>query len=220
MRILLATCVLLAAPVALFAQRPGGCSRVSLDYQGTTYGLIDLGGACWFDRNLAAEAYRTGEPIATAPDNATWSSGRSGYVAPTRYPDSPKAGLLYTFAAVSDPRGLCPSGFHVASRADWDAVLEELGGYLVAGTALKAVPSDKAGWDGTDTMGFRALPVGIRGFSGRYFEEGLYTAWWTSTPHADQGAWFVDLLDGTGACYRHGGNVRNAGFSVRCVADR
>jgi|LauGreDrversion4_2_1035121.scaffolds.fasta_scaffold78942_2 uncharacterized protein (TIGR02145 family) len=207
---------LFAAP-ALQAQ---GCRSTSISYQGTSYGLVDIGGACWFDRNLATEVYRNGETIGSAAVNADWSSAQEGRTAPVRYAESPKSGLLYNFYAVTDARGLCPAGYHVATSEDWQAVVEELGGYLVAGEALKAVPSDRAGWDGTDRVGFRALPVGIRGFSGRYFEEGVYTAWWTSTPHGADGAWFTDLVGGEGACYRHGGNVRNAGLSVRCVADR
>jgi hypothetical protein len=41
-----------------------GCgSQSTLNYNGRTYDLVEIGGQCWFAENLATEQYKNGEPI-------------------------------------------------------------------------------------------------------------------------------------------------------------
>jgi len=59
-------------------------------------------------------------------------------------------------------RGVCPSGWHIPSGEEWDALVAFAGGEK-AGSNLKA----KSGWNnkgnGTDKYGFGALPGGVGG---------------------------------------------------------
>ncbi len=189
-------------------------------YQGVSYGLVPLGTQCWFAHNLEVETYRNGDPIPLARTRLEWSHATVGVCSPPPWQELPRSGRLYSFAAVCDARGLCPSGFHVPTLQEWRAAIDALGGPSAAGAALKSPPHPFGGWNGNGESDFRALPVGMRSFSGKFFYGGVYAAWWTSTPHAAEGGWFVDVIDGDSTCYVHGGNVLGSGFSVRCVADR
>ena len=83
-------------------------------------------------------------------------------------------GRLYNGYAVMDARGICPSGWHVSNDADW-LELEVLSGMLPT-TALQTGSRGNVahtlkstdGWgalvDGLNTIGFSALPGGLREF--------------------------------------------------------
>jgi uncharacterized protein (TIGR02145 family) len=64
-------------------------------------------------------------------------------------------GASATDADPSGVQGVCPKGWHVPSKAEWDRLITTLGGPDVAGTALTATS-----WGGTNTSGFNALPAG------------------------------------------------------------
>ena len=127
-------------------------------------------------------------------------------------------GRLYNFFAVSDSRGLCPTGYHVPSDEEWTVLENHLGGSSVAGTALKSSPSDTPAWDGDNSSGFSALPGGYRYYDGGIFlDQGYLGAWWSSSPDG-AGAWFRYLYSGFSNVYRTNDYTRY-GFSVRCVRD-
>jgi len=65
-------------------------------------------------------------------------------------------------------RGVCPAGWHIPSKAEWQELVDLAGGDKVAGKKLKAT----IGWSyprdgGTDDYGFSALPGG-RGYNKSY----------------------------------------------------
>jgi len=57
-------------------------------------------------------------------------------------------------------QGICPDGWHLPTRTEWNALFTEVGGKSTAGKILKS----QTGWDGngTDEYGFSALPAGGR----------------------------------------------------------
>ena len=88
--------------------------------------------------------------------------------------------------------GVCPEGWHLPSREEWNTLIDYVGGLSVAGANLKA----ETGWsngNGTDTHGFSALPYGYRfdsmssgSTSGAYF--------WTSTERSSNTADNIQIL--------------------------
>jgi uncharacterized protein (TIGR02145 family) len=116
----------------------------------------------------------------------------------------------------------CPTGWHLPSRQEWNALVAATGGDNAAGKALKA----RGGWDnhngknggGTDSSGFFALPGGFRFTDGNSYDMGDIADWWTSTEGRG------------GAAYRRGMSYddngvfedeseKSMGFSVRCLRD-
>jgi uncharacterized protein (TIGR02145 family) len=133
----------------------------SVTYEGQTYKTVKIGTQTWLAKNL-----------------------NNGVAGSKCYDNDPancdKYGRLYDWAtAMSLPpgcnenscssqiqskhRGICPNGWHIPSNADWDKLMEFVGGISTAGTKLKA----KSGWDGngngTDDYDFSALPGGLLG---------------------------------------------------------
>jgi uncharacterized protein (TIGR02145 family) len=184
------------------------------------YALVEIGTQCWFKENLASDSYRNGEPIPGNLSDSQWLSASSGAQAVYNNDSGGLAtyGRLYNFFAVSDSRGLCPTGYHVPSDEEWTVLENHLGGSNVAGIALKSSPSDTPAWDGGNSSGFSALPGGGRNnFYGFFGNQGDYGFWWSSSPVGTY-AWYRFLYSWYSSVLRYNVNAR-AGFSVRCVRD-
>jgi uncharacterized protein (TIGR02145 family) len=197
------------------------------DGDGNEYRTVQIGNQVWFAENLRSSTYRNGDPIPGGLTDEEWTSTTSG--AQTVYGEGTtdvlqgsadevenleKYGRLYNWYAVNDPRGLCPSGYHVPSVADWQKLVDELGGEEVAGEALK----DDRKWDGNNSSGFSALPGGFRYYaSGYFYYQGYYGYWWSSSPDGTL-AWYRFLFSGYSNVFRSSFSTRY-GFSVRCVRD-
>jgi len=117
----------------------------------------------------------------------------------------------------------CPRGWHLASRKEWQTLVDYAGGNNVAGKNLKA----KSGWrdnkgktgNGIDAYGFSALPGGYRGINDEFFGIGCGTIWWTSTKYDNNdNAYNRDMSFDSDAVLDYG-NAYSGCFSVRCVQD-
>ncbi len=169
---------------------------------------IKIGSQTWATEDLKVTKFRNGEPIPLVKDNKEWVRLDSA-----AYCITPDGNYLYNWFAVSDPRGLAPAGWRVPSDANWQKLVDELGGKEVAGEALKAAAP---AWDGTNTSGFSALPGGYRNPGNGYFsDQGNYGFWWSSSPNGT-GAWLRYLLSGLSSVTRVYDDSQN-GFSVRCI---
>jgi uncharacterized protein (TIGR02145 family) len=205
----------------------GGAATVTFD--GHTYALVAIGTQCWFAENLRSDNYRNGDAIPGNLSDAQWTSTSSG--AQTVYGEGSSAvydgssdevanlatyGRLYNWYAVNDSRGLCPSGFHVPSDGEWTVLETALGGWSVAGAALKA---SSPAWDGTNSSGFSALPGGFRETGdGNFYDQGYLGYWWSSSPSGTY-AWYRYLFSGDSTVGRFSNYATRDGFSVRCVRD-
>jgi len=126
-------------------------------------------------------------------------------------------GGLYNWYAVDDARGLCPSGWHVPTDAEWTILTEHLGLSVAAGQ-MKTTYGWENGGNGANSSGFSGLPGGYRNYlNGYFFDAGLYGFWWSSSPNGSL-AWFRNLFSLNENVFRYNGNLR-FGFSVRCVWD-
>lgn len=121
-------------------------------------------------------------------------------------------------------RGICPDGWHLPSKADWDTLLLVVGGSNMEGKKLKAstVWGDK--YKGTDEFGFSALPGGQRMLGGSYIWDEVYAYFWTSSDYGDNFDAYNVMLryDYDDAIINIGGDCANKGcaLSVRCLRDK
>jgi uncharacterized protein (TIGR02145 family) len=191
------------------------------DIDGNFYPSIIINGQEWMQKNLAVTKYRNGDPIPTGLSDATWSSTTSGAYAIYNNDAANNTiyGKLYNWYAVNDSRGLCPTGWHVPSDAEWTTLETSLGGSSVAGGKMKSI----TGWSSPNTgatneSGFSGLPGGYRSYNGTYYGVGNVGLWWSSTED-DSGFSLYRLLPyGDSLVFRDYYDKR-AGFSVRCVRD-
>jgi uncharacterized protein (TIGR02145 family) len=108
-------------------------------------------------------------------------------------------------------QGICPSGWHIPSDADWDALMTAVGGEETAGKYLKT-----SVWGGEDKYGFAALPGGYLGGFGTTGWDGC---WWSASEGLSTIAQFRGMYFGSdkvvgGYSYR-----KDFLLSVRCLKD-
>ena len=195
-------------------------------YQGYGYATTQIGGQCWFAENLRSESYRNGDEIPNDLSPLEWSLtgqgatavyGQDGvclepFSADGCWERLQLYGRLYNGYAVTDPRQLCPQGWHIPTNNDWAILADTLGGAELAGVAMKSI----GGWGeeggGSNASGFSALPGGRMIHSGSYQHLAQSGWWWTNTKLNKMVANNSDQL-------LTANNGSRAGMSVRCIQD-
>ena len=145
-------------------------------------------------------------------------------------------GRLYTWAAAMDSattgcgygktctassgkvQGVCPTGWHLPSKAEWNTLFTAVGGADSAGTMLKSTEGWEDGDNGADAYGFSALPSGNRNSDGHFNYAGSRAYFWPSSEYVQDGAYNVYLDYYDADAYQNVGN-KDCGFAVRCVKD-
>jgi uncharacterized protein (TIGR02145 family) len=125
-------------------------------------------------------------------------------------------GKLYNHFAVLDPRGLCPTNWHVPTDGEWTTLVNNVGGN---GGALKSTNLWNSPNSGANnSSGFTGLPGGFVPWDGGH--AGLYemAIWWSSTTYSSNRAWFRALMSYNNVV-EHFENLRTQGCSVRCLKD-
>lgn len=195
----------------------------AVTFHGHTYELIGIGDQCWFAENLRTEQYRNGDVIPSGLNSADWAVATEGAVSVYDEGNDGAAayleayGRLYNWYAVSDPRGVCPNGWHVPTDAEFSELVDFLGESLVAALPMKSAPSDEPGWDGTNASGFSGVAGGNRTFGGAFSNEGNMGYLWSVTS-TGTAAWSRRMSSGNAGVSRLSSSQRS-GFSVRCVRD-
>ena len=118
-------------------------------------------------------------------------------------------------------KGICPTGWHIPSNADWGVLITTVGSET-AGRYLKAT----SGWrdyegksgNGTDDFGFSALPGGSYDYSGYFVNVGNVGFWWSSSEIFSDNAYFWNMGYGYEDVYYDRINKSDL-FSVRCLQD-
>jgi len=196
MRNLLLTTAAVAAAIGL-----AGCGNSDPDTlidkrDGQKYRTVVIGGTRWMAQNLNYRA-----------DSSWCYENRADSCA--------KYGRLYYWDAA---RKVCPKGYHLPSKEEWDRLVTTAGGWKTAGDKLKS----KSGWNengnGTDNYGFSALPGGNRNSDGGFDDAGDYGDWWTATECFDGNAYSRFMFYYFGSVYEFN-YFKSYGYSVRCVAD-
>ena len=207
------------------------------DYNGNIYGTVQIGNQCWLRENLKNTHYADGTPLI---DGTSVIDITGDYLSKYCFSYNNNInnvstyGRLYTWAAVmneeptsnynpSSVQGICPSGWHLPSDAEWIELTGYLGEFDNSGGKLKE--SGTAHWldpntDATNESGFTALPGGVRFNTGTYQDMNYSGIWWSSTESDEMSANTRGLLYNSGNYVTSfNSNQKDYGFSVRCVKD-
>jgi len=124
-------------------------------------------------------------------------------------------------------QGVCPSGWHVPSQAEWDALSSHVqtasgcsscDGHLLKATDGWRNNNGNAGGNGADEYGFSALPGG-GGYSGGSFSTvGIAGNWWSASENDAAYAYIRYMYYGIKHAYWSNG-VKDNLFSLRCLQD-
>jgi uncharacterized protein (TIGR02145 family) len=204
-----------------------GTSTVS-DVDNNTYATVQIGTQCWTQSNLKVSKYRNGNNISNIIDNSAWDQTSTG--AWCNYSNNAANGTLYgklyNWYAVNDSRGLCPTGWHVPSDAEWTTLTTILGGESSAGGKMKSTATQPTpgGWNSPNTSatnlsGFTGLPGGHRVSGGGFYNLGIGGLWWSSSDAGSGSAWYRGLGYNDASAGRHNDGLHRSGLSVRCARD-
>jgi uncharacterized protein (TIGR02145 family) len=206
---------------ALFRAAPGASGTLADKRDGQKYKTAQIGNQVWTARDMN---YKTGK---------SWCYNDSDSYCE-------KYGRLYDWETAIT---VCPAGWHLPSRAEWDALVKAVSGKAMSNDdeddykskrACKALKA-KSGWrtddgmagNGTDDYGFAALPVGKRqavcyssgskSDNGCYHDAGGNGDWWSATAAGDSAyIWGINNYFGElGGFYIN----KDWGVAVRCVMD-
>lgn len=184
------------------------------DVDGNEYEITEIGTQWWMAENLKVTHYRNGDLIGTTspPDRDLSEEAYEGmrpkyqwaYDGNEQYVEM--YGRLYSWFAVTDPRGLCPAGGHVPSYDEWIVLQDYLiaGGYnydgSTTGNKIAKAMGSLVSWEPSQVAGsvgntdysakrnaskFRGLAAGIRWTDGEFAGMGLSGGWFTSTNYYD-----------------------------------
>ncbi len=133
-----------------------------------------------------------------AADTSKWDDSSKDRIVNLTKVQIKKIGYLYNWAATvgiadggnqtkdftSRRQGICPDGWHVPSKAEWQTLVDYIEktdekGEETAGKHLKTTSGWANNYNGVDTYGFGALPAGVA--SGKEVTViGVFTYFWTS----------------------------------------
>jgi uncharacterized protein (TIGR02145 family) len=198
-----------------------GCGGIT-DIDGNLYRTIVIGDQCWMMENLRVTHYRNGDSLPNVTGLEDWEGLSGG--AYCNYNNSEDSiavyGRLYNWYAVNASSDIAPEGWHVPADAEWQSLIDFLGGASVAGGKLK--DTGTVHWcspniGATNESGFKALPRGLR-YAGSFVFGCEIASFWSSTEFGDYYAW-CELIANSDSAIERSYYLRNEGFSVRCVKD-
>lgn len=186
------------------------------DFDGNTYRTVQIGTQFWMAENLKTTKYINGDPILLVNDSLQWVNLNDGaYFNIDNDPtNAAKYGCLYNLYAVTDPRKICPKGWHVPDYEELNTLIKFLGGGNAAGPKLKST----SGWaeaNGTNSSGFTALPPGCGTPSLNTWGTGIVFQCWSFDSYFLQ----LNFKKEYGAILLRKKIKDTAGNSVRCIKD-
>lgn len=199
-------------------------SDTIIDIDKNIYKTVHIGNQLWMAENLRTTHYQDGSEINLIVDNKTWASLKTGAYCWYNNDSIHKNlyGAIYNYYAICNPHNLCPMGWHVPADAEWEIVVDFLGGKNVSGGKLKEV--GLAHWKGpnicaNNSTGFTALPGGYRiGNSGSFYDFGSVGFWWSSTEYNSEYA-YIRYINNNNSSLKKNFYIKRFGFSVRCIKD-
>ena len=77
-------------------------------------------------------------------------------------------------------QGVCPNGWHLPNKTEWETLFAAVGGRSMAANVLKSTFEWSYDGNGMDAFGFSARPAGIRYADGSFYGEGFFASFWSS----------------------------------------
>lgn len=204
---------------------------------GNTYNWVKIGNQIWMAENLKYLPSVVGPTIEsrTQPYYYVYDYYGTNVTEAKATYNYNTYGVLYNWAAamagfpasVTNPsgvQGICPSGWHLPSDAEWTQLVDFAGGESIAGGKLKATilfnfPNTGA----TDDYGFSVLPHGTRRGSGitalthNVFDYiNIGSSFWYCADYDAIGSWYRSLAFDHTLVFR-GLYYKEDGMAVRCV---
>jgi uncharacterized protein (TIGR02145 family) len=149
------------------------------DVEGNAYKILKIGKHRWMIENLRTATYNDGSPLPYIAGNQQWSDQTAGaycwYDNDTA--NKRKYGALYNYYTVTDNRNVCPIGWHVPLKEEWDSLPYAFPWPTVkpAGKAVKVEKTFVIFPRDGENYGYTAYPAGFRmGFGEQPAYNGMF----------------------------------------------
>lgn len=201
------------------------------DPDGQQYKVVQLGGQLWMAENLAYLPSVSQSNIYSDTLEYYYVYGYEGNSISKAKATSNYVtyGVLYNWEAA---KTACPSGWHLPSDEEWKTLETHLGmttddadksgtrwsGFI--GKKLKSIIGWSENGNGDNSSGFNAVPGGLHGDIGGFFDLGIDAVFWSSTDYYSSRAWFRELFCSNMGMKRGNQCFRSNGFSVRCLKNK
>ena len=189
------------------------------DFDGNVYQTIKIGDQIWMAENLKSTHYSNGTPIQCFCYNNDTANVRTygrlyRWADATTNPSSPKSNIGFI-------QGAAPVGWHIPSNAEWQRLIDYLGGNTTAGGKLKATGTDfwlSPNTGATNESKFNALPAGFYRVDGLFLSIGERAIFMTATAASAMAIRVRTLRYDSAEILGGDFHPQDAG-SVRCVKD-
>ena len=199
------------------------------------YKTVKIGDQVWMAENLNyADSIKTPsllerswcyDNVAANCDVAgrlyTWAAAIDSVKLATDADNPQDCGFRKTCTLPDTVYGICPPGWHLPTQTEWETLLTEVGGLSTASKILKS----QTGWyengNGTDGVGFSALPAGGWDVgNSEFFAGGRLANFWSASGDytSNFSAYHMDLSYEDDHANLTG-YYKKYGFSVRCLKD-
>lgn len=162
-----------------------------------SYKTVTIGTQTWMAQNLNYETsdsycyYNTDENCKLFGRLYIWSAVMDS--AGVFSTNSKNCGYAKTCTAQHPVRGICPKGWHVPSKSEFETLISAVGGDSIAGKVLKSSTGWNENGNGTDAFGFSAQPGGERYYFGDFSNLGSVSSLWSATEENDTFAYDMYL---------------------------
>lgn len=179
---------------------------------GNIYATVKIGKQTWMAQNLD---YKAG-----SGKDSGWcynDSSKYCYTYGRYYNWATAAGLDSTYNLLlaklsGQNKGICPQGWHLPTRAEWDTLLTAFSkGSAYAKLVAKYSWSRATG--GSDALGFRLLPTGYHYYQTNTYDQTTKAFLWTIDEYSTSVGWSQHFEPDT----VQASNSKAYGFPVRCV---
>ena len=181
-----------------------------------TYDIVTIGSQTWMSKNLNYKV-----------ENSYCYNDSLEYCE--------KYGRLYTWAAAVGKseeecgyqkncgisgrvQGICPLGWHLPSKTEWEILFETVGGQSIAGKKMKSTLDWFNDYNGSDIYGFSVLPGGYKDYDGEFSLVNHYAGFWGAVEYDEDNAYFIYFYFYDDNIFQSK-NFKDFGFAVRCVKD-
>lgn len=210
----------------------GGNENQVTDIDGNVYKTVQIGNQVWMTENLKVTKYNDGSSLSHITDGVQWYENGIGlsvnnFLPAYCYYDNNPAnrnvhGALYNGHVFDNEKNICPVGWHVPSRTEFE-VLRDFAGGVGFGGKLKEEGTEN--WtstniDVTNETGFTAVPGGMRvNANGEFILLGSIVNYWSVTKQYP-GIIYVGQFRAEKNRFETGTTLsRGNGGSIRCLKD-
>jgi len=201
------------------------CGDSLVDYRDwKTYGTVLIDDRCWMSQNL-----NVGDRIdLSTPQDMNGTIEK--YCYDNNEDNCDTLGGMYmwdeamNYTSIEGDQGICPLGWHVPTQAEYDDMINYLGGSTVAGGKIKSTGTIQTGtgqWEhpntaATNESGFSALPGGYAQSPTPFDDRGYHGYFWTSSFSGPTNVFDVTLYYDQ-ADVGISMSMNFFAFSVRCI---